>query len=56
MDLQERGIAAPSMTRLAGRPVIRAAILNHRTRAADIEAFLAALDEAVGRLGSRPAP
>ena len=31
MDLQERGLAAPSLTTLGGRKVIRAAIVNHRT-------------------------
>jgi aromatic-L-amino-acid decarboxylase len=33
MDLQERGVAAPSLTVLGGRTVIRAAIVNHRTTA-----------------------
>ena len=49
IDLQERGVAAPSMTRLDGRPVIRAAIVNHRTTAADIDCLVAALHEAAGR-------
>ena len=31
MDLQERGLAAPSLTVLGGQTVIRAAIVNHRT-------------------------
>jgi aromatic-L-amino-acid/L-tryptophan decarboxylase len=31
MDLQERGLAAPSLTTLGGCKVIRAAIVNHRT-------------------------
>jgi len=39
MRLQERGLAAPSTTRLAGREVIRAAIFNHRTSLSDIDAF-----------------
>jgi aromatic-L-amino-acid/L-tryptophan decarboxylase len=39
MRLQERGLAAPSTTRIAGRPVIRAAIFNHRTTLADIDGF-----------------
>jgi glutamate/tyrosine decarboxylase-like PLP-dependent enzyme len=39
MRLQERGLAAPSTTRIAGREVIRAAIFNHRTRLADIDGF-----------------
>ncbi len=50
IDLQERGLAAPSMTYLSGRPVIRAAIVNHRTTAADIDRFVAALHEAAGRI------
>jgi len=38
MRLQERGLAAPSTTRIAGRQVIRVAIFNHRTTLADIDA------------------
>jgi glutamate/tyrosine decarboxylase-like PLP-dependent enzyme len=41
MRLQERGLAAPSTTRLAGRQVIRAAIFNHRTTLADVDGFFA---------------
>jgi glutamate/tyrosine decarboxylase-like PLP-dependent enzyme len=41
MRLQERGLAAPSTTRIAGRIVARAAIFNHRTSAADINALVA---------------
>jgi aromatic-L-amino-acid decarboxylase len=39
MRLQERGLAAPSTTRIGGRDVIRAAVFNHRTTFADIDAF-----------------
>jgi aromatic-L-amino-acid decarboxylase len=39
MRLQERGLAAPSTTRIEGREVVRAAIFNHRTSLADIDAF-----------------
>ncbi len=39
MDLHERGLAAPSITILDGKPVIRAAIFNHRTRARDMDVF-----------------
>jgi len=39
MRLQERGLAAPSTTLIGGREVIRAAIFNHRTSLADIDAF-----------------
>ncbi|MDE2582091.1 MAG: cytochrome D ubiquinol oxidase subunit I [Rhodospirillales bacterium] len=35
-DLQEAGIAAPSTTLLDGRLAIRAALVNHRTRAEDV--------------------
>ncbi|MEX2650788.1 MAG: pyridoxal-dependent decarboxylase, partial [Alphaproteobacteria bacterium] len=37
--LQAGGLAAPSTTRIGGRLAIRAAILNHRTTEADIDAF-----------------
>ena len=50
IDLQERGLAAPSMTNLSGRPVIRAAIVNHRTTEADVDRFAAALHEAAARI------
>ncbi len=40
MRLQERGLAAPSTTRIQGRTVIRAAMFNHRTTAADMDALL----------------
>ncbi|MCW5751858.1 MAG: cytochrome D ubiquinol oxidase subunit I [Alphaproteobacteria bacterium] len=46
-DLQERGIAAPSTTRVGGRLAIRACICNHRTRPQDLEILL----EAVRTLG-----
>lgn len=38
--LQCEGRVAPSLTRLEGRPAIRACITNHRTTAEDIEALL----------------
>lgn len=50
MDLHERGLAAPSITILAGQPVIRTAILNHRTRAADMDFFLTTASESAARL------
>lgn len=40
-DLHESGIAAPSSTTIDGHLAIRAAIVNHRTRAADIDALVA---------------
>ncbi|MHC4052407.1 pyridoxal phosphate-dependent decarboxylase family protein [Bradyrhizobium sp. 25ACV] len=44
-DIQESGIAAPSSTTLGGRFAIRAAIVNHRTEEADIDALVAAVLE-----------
>ncbi len=50
MDLHERGLAAPSITILEGKPVIRAAILNHRTRASDMDVFIAAAAASAERM------
>jgi aromatic-L-amino-acid/L-tryptophan decarboxylase len=41
-DLHESGIAVPSTTTINGQVAIRAALVNHRTQAADIDALLAA--------------
>ena len=38
--LQESGIVAPSTTRIAGRLAIRAALVNHRTSRAEIDALV----------------
>ncbi len=48
-DLQEAGEFAPSTTIIDGRLAIRAAIVNHRTTKADIEAFADAVLKHVGR-------
>lgn len=40
--LQESGIAAPSTTRINGQLAIRAAIVNHRTKACDLDALIEA--------------
>ncbi len=48
VDLQESGIAAPSTTRINGDLAIRAAITNHRTGRADIDALVDAT-LAIGR-------
>jgi glutamate/tyrosine decarboxylase-like PLP-dependent enzyme len=40
--LHESGIAAPSVTTLAGQVAIRAAIVNHRTEARDVDALVQA--------------
>jgi len=42
-DLQESGVAAPSLTTVRGRLAIRAAVVNHRTQRRDIDAMLDAL-------------
>jgi len=42
-DLQEAGIAAPSTTTVNGALVIRAAIVNHRTTAADMDVLVDAV-------------
>jgi glutamate/tyrosine decarboxylase-like PLP-dependent enzyme len=41
-DLQESGIVAPSTTRIGNRLAIRAAIVNHRTNASDVDALVRA--------------
>ena len=50
IDLQERGVAAPSTTIINGRTVIRAAIVNHRTTEDDIDALMAALRDSALRV------
>jgi aromatic-L-amino-acid/L-tryptophan decarboxylase len=45
IDIQESGIAAPSTTILDGQLAIRAAIVNHRTGACDIDALISAVLE-----------
>jgi aromatic-L-amino-acid decarboxylase len=45
IDIQESGIAAPSTTMLNGQLAIRAAIVNHRTDARDIDALVDAVLE-----------
>jgi aromatic-L-amino-acid decarboxylase len=50
MDLQERGVAAPSMTVLGGKPVIRAAIVNHRTGERHMDLFVRELEASRQRL------
>ncbi len=40
MDLHESGEAVPSITIIDGRPVIRCAIVNHRTTEAHIDQFI----------------
>jgi glutamate/tyrosine decarboxylase-like PLP-dependent enzyme len=45
VDLQESGVAAPSTTRINGELAIRAALFNHRTSRADIDALVQAVLE-----------
>jgi aromatic-L-amino-acid decarboxylase len=49
-SLHESGIAAPSVTVLAGRVAIRAAIVNHRTEACDVDALVRSVVETGARL------
>lgn len=50
VELQCRGIAAPSATELLGQNVIRVCITNHRTRKADLRALLLAIGEIASEL------
>jgi hypothetical protein len=43
MQLQESGEAVPSSTRINGRFAIRVAIINHRSRQEDFDAFVASV-------------
>lgn len=54
MELHESGEAAPSLTLLDGVPTIRAAIFNHRTQEADIDAFIGMLERAAQRARGEP--
>jgi aromatic-L-amino-acid decarboxylase len=42
-DLHESGVAVPSTTMIGGHLAIRAAIVNHRTRSADVDRMIAAV-------------
>ncbi len=50
MDLHESGVAAPSTTKIGGRPVIRAAIVNHPDAMRDMETFVAAAEACAARV------
>jgi len=43
VELQERGLAVPSTTRIDGKLAIRLNVMNHRTTQADLDATLAAV-------------
>lgn len=49
-DVQQSGLAAPSATTVNGQLAIRCAIVNHRTRQADIETLLRAVLDSGARL------
>jgi aromatic-L-amino-acid decarboxylase len=42
-NLHESGRVAPSLTTIGGRTAIRAAIVNHRTAAEDVDALVDAV-------------
>ena len=52
VELQERGIAAPSTTRVGGNLAIRVNITNHRTRAEDLELLLREARKVGGELAA----
>lgn len=56
-DLHEEGSFAPSTTRIGGQLAIRAAIVNHRTCAGDVDGLVDAVlaKAALSRTGSAPA-
>jgi glutamate/tyrosine decarboxylase-like PLP-dependent enzyme len=56
VELQERGIAVPSTTRVDGKLALRMNVMNHRTTHADLDATLAAVLAAGEDLLDRSAP
>ncbi len=52
--IQLSGTAAPSLTRIGGRAVIRAAVVNHRTRMQDIDRLIDATLDAAHTCHSEP--
>ena len=50
MHLHERGIAAPSMTRIGGVRAIRVSIINHRTQLSDLDALVEAVSATIDEL------
>ena len=50
-ELQLRGIAVPSTTKIAGKTAIRVALTNHRTTADDIDILVAAIRDIAGERG-----
>jgi glutamate/tyrosine decarboxylase-like PLP-dependent enzyme len=56
VELQERGIAVPSTTRIGGRLAIRLNVMNHRTVQADLDATVDAVLALGAELLERPVP
>ena len=50
LRLQERGLAVPSDTTVAGKHGLRCAFNNHRTTRADIDAFLSDVVQVAGEI------
>jgi len=53
LQLQERGIAAPSLTRVNGKAALRVANVNHRTRSKDMEILVRAVQSLGEELASK---
>jgi glutamate/tyrosine decarboxylase-like PLP-dependent enzyme len=47
-ELQLRGIAVPSTTKIAGKTAIRVALTNHRTTAGDLDILVTAIRDIAG--------
>jgi len=54
VELQERGIAVPSTTRIGGKLAIRLNVMNHRTTQADLDATVEAVSTVAKDLLERP--
>lgn len=54
IELQERGLAVPSTTRVNGKLALRMNVMNHRTTRADLDAVLAAVLAVGNELAARP--
>ncbi len=55
IELQERGIAVPSTTRIGGKLAIRLNVMNHRTAQADLDAVFSAVLSIAKELERAPA-
>ncbi len=52
-DIQESGIAAPSLTTINGKRAIRAALFNHRTQNSDVDALISAVLSFGGKMSEK---